>query len=366
MEDNNMKLVAKISILLALLLVVMVPITAAQDDMTIVEVARNDGRFTTLVAAIEAANYGDALSGKEWTIFVPTDAAFAKLGLNANNIGAKHNAEALADLILYHALPEVVSTAEAKTKLGDVTMANGRLAGLKWFDDSIWVNDDSRVIDKDIQAANGVLHAVDTVIQPPWPRDGADAMVEASTEAAINNKESVKGSAETVPAAEAGDTVAEATSDEASATSIVAILDDHRKFDTISAAIQAAGLVETFSSGEWTLFAPDDGTFKELGLNPDNIGQAFSQEELADMLLYHALREEVTIDKAKTMLGDVTMANGRIAGLKFYKRKIWVNDDAKVTRPDIRASNGIIQGVNHVILPPWPRVDEEMPQSEGQ
>ncbi len=364
-----MKLVAKISILLALLLVVIVPLAAAQDGMTIVEVAKNDGRFTTLVAAIEAANFGDALSGAEWTIFAPTDEAFAKLGLNANNIGAKYNADEFADLILYHALPEVVSTAEAKTKLGDITMANGRLAGLKWFDDSIWVNDDSRVINKDIQAANGVIHAVDTVIQPPWPRDSADATAEALTEAAINSDESVKGSAETAPVAEAGDTTAEAASavsDEASATSIVAILDDHRKFDTISAAIQAAGLVETFSSGEWTLFAPDDGTFKELGLNPDNIGQAFSQEELADMLLYHALREEVSIDKAKTMLGDVTMANGRIAGLKYYKRKIWVNDDAKVTRPDIRASNGIIQGVNHVILPPWPRVDEEMPQAEGQ
>jgi len=359
-----MKLAAQISLLLALLLVIIVPITAAQDDMTIVEVARNDGRFTTLVAAIEAANFGDALSGEEWTIFAPTDEAFAKLDLKANNIGAKYNADELADFILYHALTEVVSTAEAKTKLGDITMANGRLAGLKWFDDSIWVNDDSRVINKDIQAANGVIHAVDTVIQPPWPRDGADAIVEISTEAAIIHKQTLNGSTETAPVDEDGETTEETAADEASSTSIVAILDDHRKFDTISAAIQAAGLVETFSNGEWTLFAPDDGTFKELGLNADNIGQAFSQEELADMLLYHALREEVSIDKAKTMLGDVTMANGQIAGLKYYKRKIWVNDDAKVTRPDIRASNGIIQGVNHIILPPWPRVDEEMPQSE--
>jgi len=334
-----MKLVAKTLILLALLLIAVVPITAAQDDMTIVGVARNDGRFTTLVAAVEAANLGDALSGGEWTIFAPTDAAFAKLGLNANNIGAKYSSAELADLILYHALREGVSTAEAKTKLGDITMANGRLAGLKWFDDSIWVNDDSRVITRDIQAANGVIHAVDTVIQAPWPREAAEPQVE---------------------------TVAEVTSDEEAANTIFALLDNHRKFDTISAAIKAAGLEEAFSSGEWTLFAPDDSSFKELGLTPKNIAQKYSKAELVDLVLYHALTEEVNIDKARTMLGDVTMANDRIAGLKVFKRTLWVNDDAKVTGRDVRASNGIIHVVDHVILPPWPRVDEEIPQAEGQ
>ena len=350
-----MKLMAKITILLTVLLVVMVPITAAQEDMTIVEVAGNDGRFTTLVAAIEAANYDSTLSGGGWTLFAPTDEAFAKLGLNANNVGTKYSADELADLILYHALAEVVSTAEAKTMLGDISMANGRLAGLKWFDDTIWVNDDSKVINNDIQATNGVIHAVDTVIQAPWPRDSADTEVETSTEMAIPAKETVDIPAETTLDGDAEGAATEETADEESSTSIVAVLDDHRKFDTISAAIQAAGLAETFSSGEWTLFAPDDSTFKKLGLNADNIGQAYSKEELADLILYHALREEVSIDKAKTMLGDVTMANGQVAGLKYYKRKIWVNDDAKVTRPDIRASNGIIHGVNHIILPPWPR-----------
>ena len=361
-----MKLMAKISILLAILLVVMVPLTAAQEDMTIVEVTRNDGRFTTLAAAIEAANYGSTLSAGEWTLFAPTDQAFAKLDINATNIGTKYSAAELADLVLYHALSDAVSTAEAKTMLGDVSMANGRLAGLKWFDDSIWVNDDSRVIDRDIQATNGVIHVVDTVIQPPWPRGSADAEVETSTEMAIPVKETAGMLAETTPDANAEDAATEETPDEESPASIVAVLADHRKFDTISAAIQAAGLAETFSSGEWTLFAPDDSTFKELGLNAKNIGQAYSKQELADLILYHALREEVTIDEAKLMLGDVIMANGHVAGLKYYKGKIWVNDDAKVTRPDIRASNGIIQGVNHIILPPWPRVDQAMPQTEGQ
>jgi uncharacterized surface protein with fasciclin (FAS1) repeats len=49
-------------------------------------------------------------------------------------------------------------------------MANGKLAGLKFFDGSLYVNDDSKVIIADIVAPNGVIHVVDTVILPPWPR----------------------------------------------------------------------------------------------------------------------------------------------------------------------------------------------------
>ena len=53
---------------------------------------------------------------------------------------------------------------------GDITMANGQLAGLKVFEDNLYVNDDSKVIITDIFTDNGVIHVVDTVILPPWPR----------------------------------------------------------------------------------------------------------------------------------------------------------------------------------------------------
>jgi uncharacterized surface protein with fasciclin (FAS1) repeats len=55
--------------------------------------------------------------------------------------------------------------------LGNVVMANGQLAGLKFYEDHLYVNDDSQVIVENVVADNGTIHAVDTVILPPWPRE---------------------------------------------------------------------------------------------------------------------------------------------------------------------------------------------------
>jgi uncharacterized surface protein with fasciclin (FAS1) repeats len=161
-------------VLVVLVLALAVPIVAAADvapdEPTIVEIAVSDGRFDTLVAAVQAAGLVDALSGGEWTVFAPTDSAFANLGLNADNIADQFSTEELTDILLYHVLTSSVSSAEAKTMLGDVTMANGQQAGLKFFDGSLYVNDDAEVIIPDINASNGVIHVVDTVILGPWPR----------------------------------------------------------------------------------------------------------------------------------------------------------------------------------------------------
>ncbi|MCB8984133.1 MAG: fasciclin domain-containing protein [Ardenticatenaceae bacterium] len=302
---------------------VVAPRVMADEDQTIVEIAVGDGRFTTLVAAVTAADLGDALSGGEWTVFAPTDAAFAKLGLNADNIADSFSKSELTDILLYHVLTSAVTSDEAKTMLGDITMANGQKAGLKYFDGSLWVNDDSQVIIPDIIASNGVVHAVDTVILPPWPRTA--------------------------------DSEDSSSSDAASGGSIVDIAVNDGRFTTLVAAVTAADLGDALSGGEWTVFAPTDAAFAKLGLNADNIADSFTKAELTDILLYHALDSEVTSEKAKTLLGDVTMANGQKAGLKYFDGSLWVNDDSRVIIPDIIASNGVVHVVDTVILGPWPR-----------
>jgi uncharacterized surface protein with fasciclin (FAS1) repeats len=139
-------------------------------DNTIVDIAVADGRFDTLVAAVTFAGLADALSGGEWTVFAPTDDAFAKLDLNANNITSAFTKEELTDILLYHALAGSVDEATAKVSQGNISMANGQIAGLKVFEDELYINDDSKVIISDIFADNGVIHVVDTVILGPWPR----------------------------------------------------------------------------------------------------------------------------------------------------------------------------------------------------
>ena len=202
-------------------------------------------------------------------------------------------------------------------------MANGQKAGLKFFAGFLYVNDDSKVIIPDIDASNGVVHVVDTVILGPWPRTAEPA-------------------APAAPAAPSGNTIVD-----------LAIADG--RFTTLVAAVVAADLAGALSGGEWTVFAPTDAAFAKLGLNADNVASAFTKAELTDILLYHAIPGEITSFKAKTLLGDVTMANGQKAGLKFFMGSLYVNDDSKVIIADIDASNGVIHAVDTVILGPWPR-----------
>jgi transforming growth factor-beta-induced protein len=307
------------------LLLAVAPVAAAGHN-SIVDVAVADGRFTTLVAAVQAAGLAEALDGGDWTVFAPTDDAFAKLGLNAGNVASAFTKEELTDILLYHALVGGVRSDIAKTLVGDVVMANGKQAGLKFYDGSLYVNDDSKVIIPDIVTANGVIHVVDTVILGPWPR------VE---EAAAAAAPMVDGS-------------------------IVDIAVADGRFDTLVAAVSSVGLVDALSAGptpggEWTVFAPTDDAFAKLGLNPHNVASAFTEAELTDILLYHVLEGGVTSEQAKTLLGDVKMFNGKLAGLKFYDGSLYVNDDSKVIIENIVAGNGVIHVVDTVILPPWPR-----------
>jgi transforming growth factor-beta-induced protein len=303
-------------------LLAVAPATRASEPPNIVEIAVADGRFTTLVAAVVATDLAGPLSSGQWTVFAPTDEAFAKLGLNAGNITSAFSRAELTDILLYHAVPAEVTSARARTLLGDVTMANGQRAGLKYFMGSLYVNDDSKVIIPDIAASNGVIHAVDTVILGPWPRTEAPA--ESST-AATASKNIVE----------------------------IAVADG--RFTTLVAAVVATDLAGPLSSGQWTVFAPTDEAFAKLGLNAGNITSVFSLAELTDILLYHAVPAEVTSARARTLLGDVTMANGQRAGLKYFMGSLYVNDDSKVIIPDIAASNGVIHAVDTVILGPWPR-----------
>jgi len=164
----------KTLLLAALALFVAVPAVSAAghttSDPTIVDIAVADGRFDTLVAAVTAAGLADELSSGSWTVFAPTDAAFAKLGLNADNIADQFTQAELTDILLYHVLTAPVSSSEAKANQGDIVMANGEVAGIKWFEGSLYVNDDAEVIIPDIAASNGVIHVVDTVILGPWPK----------------------------------------------------------------------------------------------------------------------------------------------------------------------------------------------------
>ena len=138
--------------------------TKPADAPTIVTIAAGDPRFTTLVAAVQAAGFVEALSAKgQRTVFAPTNEAFAKLGLDAGNVGALP-VSVLQDILLYHVAPGAREAAEVLDS-ESIRMANGDRATISIRADGAYI-DDSRIVATDIRASNGVIHVIDAVLLP--------------------------------------------------------------------------------------------------------------------------------------------------------------------------------------------------------
>jgi uncharacterized surface protein with fasciclin (FAS1) repeats len=131
----------------------------------IVVVASNAGSFNTLVAAVKAAGLVETLQGKgPFTVFAPTDEAFAKLPKGTvENLLKPENKETLVAILTYHVVAGKVMAADVKTM--DVKTVNGKELSVKVADSKVTVNG-ANVVKTDIAASNGVIHVVDTVLMP--------------------------------------------------------------------------------------------------------------------------------------------------------------------------------------------------------
>ena len=133
----------------------------------IVETAVAAGQFKTLAAALEAAGLIDALTGEgPFTVFAPTDEAFAKLPAGTlESLPKPENKEKLKAILLYHVLPGSV-TAKQVMKLNGRTVKTLGGGSIKLSTTHGVTVDDARVTKTDIQASNGVIHVIDRVLMP--------------------------------------------------------------------------------------------------------------------------------------------------------------------------------------------------------
>ncbi|MBD2594426.1 fasciclin domain-containing protein [Nostoc spongiaeforme FACHB-130] len=133
---------------------------------TVVALAESSNSFKTLTAALKAAGLIDTLQGAgPFTIFAPTDAAFAKLPQDAlNDLLKPENKEVLVKILTYHVVPGKVLSSDLKS--GQVTSLQGDPIAVKVDENGVVVND-GKVTQPDIQGSNGVIHAIDNVILPP-------------------------------------------------------------------------------------------------------------------------------------------------------------------------------------------------------
>jgi len=132
----------------------------------IVEVATENGNFTTLVAALKAGGLVETLKGEgPFTVFAPTDEAFAKLPEGTVEMLLKpENKDKLVSVLTYHVVAgKVTSTDVAKMDSG--TTIQGEKVMVKAEDGKVMIND-AQVIMADVEASNGLIHAVDKVLMP--------------------------------------------------------------------------------------------------------------------------------------------------------------------------------------------------------
>lgn len=170
----------------ALIFTAMIATTNAQDtttqssnmnsnmsDKTIVDVAMADSRFSTLVSLLQEAGLVDTLKGPgPFTVFAPTNDAFAKIP--ADKLAAlKANPEMLKKVLLYHVLNMKVAAADAKTMMAPTAEGSSSSVKVKMDGANKMVMvDKAKVVQADVMASNGVIHAIDTVLMPKMDKMG--------------------------------------------------------------------------------------------------------------------------------------------------------------------------------------------------
>ena len=292
---------------------VLTPTTIAEPEGSIVDLALASPDLTTLVTALQAADLIGALADEDalFTVFAPTDDAFAALGDDA--IAALlADTEALTNVLLYHVIGEAaVDSIDATALYGQmVTMLNEADVTIDVRDGEVYINA-SKVIIKDIPATNGIIHVIDMVLIPE--------------------------------------------SEEADPTgTIVDIALADPQFSTLVTALETAGLVATLSdeTAVFTVFAPTDDAFALLGT--DTINSLLADvPTLTDILTYHVIGDQA-VDAATAISldgSDVEMLNGDTVSVSVQDGTLYLNDSA-VIAADIVATNGVIHVIDAVLTPP--------------
>ena len=155
-----------ILLLVGLLVVSQIGCEEMAEQKDVVDTAVGAGDFNTLVTAIKAAGLVDTLKGKgPFTVFAPTDEAFAKLPAGTvENLLKPENKQKLVSILTYHVVPGKVMASEV-VKLADAKTVNGQSLTITVEGEMVMV-DSAKVVKTDIECSNGVIHVIDAVVLP--------------------------------------------------------------------------------------------------------------------------------------------------------------------------------------------------------
>lgn len=155
-----------VAITIAFALFTYMPVHSGHHEKDIVDTAVKAGSFTTLVAAVKAADLVDTLKGDgPFTVFAPTDDAFAKLPAGTvEDLLKPENKEKLQAILLYHVVPSKVTAADV-VKVTSAKTANDMSLEVMVDGNMVKINE-AQVVQPDIMTSNGVIHVIDTVLIP--------------------------------------------------------------------------------------------------------------------------------------------------------------------------------------------------------
>jgi transforming growth factor-beta-induced protein len=275
--------------------------TSATQAGDIVDTAVENGSFKTLVTAVKAAGLVDTLKGDgPFTVFAPTDEAFAKLPEGTvEKLLQPENKKQLVAILTYHVVPGKV-TAKQVVGLSGATTVNGQRIDIS-TEQGVKV-DGANVVATDVQCSNGIIHVIDSVILP-------------------------------------------------ATTTIPGVAKEAGQFNTLLAAAKAAGLVDALSGeGPLTVFAPTDEAFAKLPAGTvESLLEPENKQKLADILRYHVVsgriysNDALEAKQARTLQGSEVSISARQGTARV--------NEAKLLKTDIDASNGVIHVIDGVLLP---------------
>ncbi|MEM9410005.1 MAG: fasciclin domain-containing protein [Planctomycetota bacterium] len=292
----------KIASILTVAIALLISSISTAQQKTIVETAIAAGNFDTLVTAVKAAGLVDTLNGhKMFTVFAPTDEAFASFDQTTLQTLLKpENKGQLTDVLTYHVLSGRVNARDAYD-LNSTATVNGQRLPLNFRGDRLTVGG-ANIVVTDIQCSNGVIHVIDSVLVPKF--DSIPATAQAAGQ-----------------------------------------------FNTLLAAVGAAGLADTLSgTGPFTVFAPTDEAFAKLPAGTvESLLKPENKQKLIDILKYHVISGRIYDNDAVRARTANTLL-GRSVDVNFSADGIAINN-AKVIAKNIDTTNGVIHIIDSVLLP---------------
>ncbi len=343
----------KVALILALmgLLALSISPTTAQEG-SILDIVAGNANLSILNAAIEAAepSIAEELGGDgPITLFAPTNSAFRNLisflDIELEDLLADSNI--LTNLLRYHAVQGKFFSAQLETFDGGIvpTLLEGTAVGFSLGSDAtITINQVADVISPfDVNATNGVVHAIDQVVFPSVLREGLESIEPASTAGS-----SLSSRSRTDMTQAEGDTVAEIIIGDPGFTTLVSIIGES----------EADILMALIGSDPVTLFAPSneafDGLLEPIGLTAEEFIDIGGAELLTPILLYHVAEGMMTAEEIVALNGTslATLLEEETLEISVTDDgDVVINEDVTVFTADIEGNNGIVHVIDTVLLP---------------